>query len=65
MMLGYFTLVYVDVFAGATFRVVGALLSVEQSTWHPEFGVSFENKMIVLDFQNPFCVVTVDFASAE
>ena len=49
----------------ATFRVVGGLLSVEQSTWHPEFGVSFENKMIVLDFQNPFCVVTVDFASAE
>lgn len=49
----------------ATLRVVGASLSVEQSTWHPEFGASIENKMIVLNFQSPFCVVTVDFSSTE
>ena len=49
----------------ATFRAVGASLSVEQSTWHPEFGVSIENKVIVLNFQSPFCVVSVHFYSTE
>ena len=49
----------------AMIRVIGASAGVEPSTWHPEFGTSFKNKMIVLDFQKPSCLVTIDFSAAK
>ena len=39
MMLGYFTLVYVDVFAGATFRVVGNSLMMPFAIRHKMWDV--------------------------
>lgn len=47
--------------AQVTMTVEGASVEVISSTWHPKFGLSIENKVIVLLLTDERCVVTISF----
>jgi uncharacterized heparinase superfamily protein len=45
----------------ASLRVEGGTLRVEDSTWHPEFGLRVPNRCIVADFEGPNLCTTLSW----